>query len=296
LPLIKCPDCGRDVSDLAPSCPNCGRPTALTQSPRSPTQPQPGPTPSPPPGYGGGLLRSNVSSLEISEPQPKTRSFPIAGLLLGLLVVIVGAGAAYLILASNRTAAPQAAVVAPTPPARQAPTLVPTVSAAPANQGRAVAAAGQAQLPDVNGISCDALESTIFHLHAHVAIFVNGAEQVIPFGVGIGQPWQVSDSAEGPFVDDGTCFYWIHTHTEDGVLHIESPVRRTFTLGDFFAIWQVPLSANQMGPIQGAVIAYVNGSKVDGDPSDIPLTQHAQIQLDSGQDVAPYVFRFPPGT
>jgi len=28
MPLIKCPDCGRDVSDLAPACPNCGRPIA----------------------------------------------------------------------------------------------------------------------------------------------------------------------------------------------------------------------------------------------------------------------------
>ncbi|MGB7592555.1 MAG: FxLYD domain-containing protein [Terriglobia bacterium] len=27
--LIKCPDCGRDVSDAAPSCPNCGRPTRV---------------------------------------------------------------------------------------------------------------------------------------------------------------------------------------------------------------------------------------------------------------------------
>jgi hypothetical protein len=213
--------------------------------------------------------------------------------LVGLLVLIVGAGVAFVLLSGNRAPAPQSAAAAPTA-SRQAPTLVPTVSAAPASQSRA--AAGQGQLPDVNGISCDALEATIFHIHAHVAIFVNGAEQVIPFGVGIGQPWQVSDSAEGPFVDDGTCFYWLHTHTEDGVVHIESPVRRTFTLGDFFAVWQVPLSANQMGPIQGSVIAYVNGSKVDGDPSDIPLTQHAQIQLDSGQDVAPYVFRFPPGT
>jgi hypothetical protein len=246
------------------------------------------PTPTAP---GGGLLRSNVSTLDSVEPPPKTRSFPTAGVLVGLLVLIVGAGAAFVLLSGNRAAAPQSA--APTP-SRQAPTLVPTVSAAPASKSRS--AAGQAQLPDINGISCDALEATIFHIHVHVAIFVNGAEQVIPFGVGIGQPWQVSDSAEGPFVDDGTCFYWLHTHTEDGVVHIESPVRRTFTLGDFFAIWQVPLSANQMGPIQGSVIAYVNGSKVDGDPSDIPLTQHAQIQLDSGQDVAPYVFRFPPGT
>jgi hypothetical protein len=25
--LIKCPDCGKEVSDIAPSCPNCGRPS-----------------------------------------------------------------------------------------------------------------------------------------------------------------------------------------------------------------------------------------------------------------------------
>lgn len=31
MPLIKCPDCFRDISDAAPSCPNCGRPqSALT--------------------------------------------------------------------------------------------------------------------------------------------------------------------------------------------------------------------------------------------------------------------------
>lgn len=26
--LIKCPDCGRDISDQAPACPHCGRPAA----------------------------------------------------------------------------------------------------------------------------------------------------------------------------------------------------------------------------------------------------------------------------
>lgn len=26
--LIKCPDCGKEVSDKAPVCPNCGRPIA----------------------------------------------------------------------------------------------------------------------------------------------------------------------------------------------------------------------------------------------------------------------------
>jgi hypothetical protein len=148
---------------------------------------------------------------------------------------------------------------------------------------------------DVNGISCDALESTLYHIHVHLAIFFDADEQQVPFGVGVGQPWQVADSPAGPFVIDGACFYWIHTHTEDGIVHIESPIRRRFTLGDFFAIWQEPLSPSQVGPAQGSVIAYVNGMRTDGDPADIPLTQHAQIQLDVGQDIPPYAFEFPPG-
>jgi hypothetical protein len=129
----------------------------------------------------------------------------------------------------------------------------------------------------------------------HLAVFFDGEEQQIPFGIGVGPPWQVADSAVGPFVEDGTCFYWIHTHTEDGVVHIESPVRRTFTLGDFFAIWEQPLSATQVGPARGPVTVYVNGAKVAADPTQIPLTPHEQIQLDVGADVPPYVFDFRPG-
>lgn len=30
--LIKCADCGKDISDLAPSCPNCGRPRELANT------------------------------------------------------------------------------------------------------------------------------------------------------------------------------------------------------------------------------------------------------------------------
>jgi hypothetical protein len=162
-----------------------------------------------------------------------------------------------------------------------------------ANPRRSAGAA--VPLPEVNGISCDALESTLLHIHVHLAIFVEGQEVAVPFGVGIGQPWLVEDSAQGPFVTDGACFYWLHTHTENGVVHIESPVNRTFTLGDFFAIWQVPLSATQVGRARGPVIAYVNGSRDDTNPADIPLLSHERIQLDVGGDVPPYIFEFPPG-
>lgn len=34
MPLIQCPDCGREVSDAAPTCPNCGRPLASPKTQR----------------------------------------------------------------------------------------------------------------------------------------------------------------------------------------------------------------------------------------------------------------------
>jgi len=39
MPVIACPDCGRDVSTLAPACPHCGRPSpaGLTEMPSSAT-------------------------------------------------------------------------------------------------------------------------------------------------------------------------------------------------------------------------------------------------------------------
>jgi len=260
--LVKCPDCGHDVSDAAPTCPNCGRPNAGVPAP-----------------VRSGILVSNVSSLETPPEAPKKQrtgsAFPV--LLSALLLIVLGAGAALLVLSATQD--------------RGSPVAArPTPVAAPSS-----ASSGANVLPDINGISCDALESTIVHLHIHLAIFINGEEQQIPFGIGIGQPWQVSDSDEGPFVTDGACFYWIHTHTEDGIVHIESPVRRRFTLGDFFAIWQVPLSGTQVGNAQGQVITYINGQRNATNPPDIPLLPHARIQLSVGGDVPPYPFDFPPG-
>lgn len=235
----------------------------------------------------GEILKSNVTvSPEEGERErtsARSGNRPVVPLVLaGVLLFVLGAGAA-LFWSTGQLRAQQAAIARPTP------TLVTQTTRQPISDTSA------GVLPDTNGISCDTLEGTIVHIHVHLAIFVNGQEQQIPFGIGIGQPWQVSDSDEGPFVDDGSCFYWLHTHTEDGIIHIESPTRRRFTLGDFFAIWQQPLSANQVGPAQGQVITYVNGQRSSTDPQDIPLLPHARIQLDVGGDVPPYQFDFPDG-
>jgi len=237
----------------------------------------------------GEVLKSNVGTVEVDAPPKAQRRVPLA-LFLGAILLVVAGVAVGVVLGTAQLRAQQAASAAAVATAISRPTAAATGAGAAT---RTAAASGP--LPDVNGISCDALESTIVHIHVHLAIFIDGSEQQVPFGVGIGQPWQVSDSSQGPFVDDGSCFYWIHTHTEDGVLHVESPVRRRFTLGDFFAIWQVPLSASQVGSAQGQVIAYVNGQRDSTTPSDIPLLPHERIQLNVGTDVPPYQFDFPPG-
>ena len=35
------------------------------------------------------------------------------------------------------------------------------------------------------------------------------------------------------------CIYWLHTHDNSGLIHIESPIKRNFTLGDFLQIWKL---------------------------------------------------------
>jgi hypothetical protein len=97
-------------------------------------------------------------------------------------------------------------------------------------------------------------------------------------------------------VGGGSCFYWLHTHAADGIIHVESPITRTYTLGDFFDLWGQTLGPTQVGPARGRVTALYNGQVFRGNPRDIPLTKHAQIQLEVGQPrVAPVQIGFPTG-
>ena len=149
--------------------------------------------------------------------------------------------------------------------------------------------------PTIDNIPCESVERVTYHVHAHLAIFANGQAKVIPQGIGIAPPRQTQNSTEGPFVVGGACFYWLHAHTPDGVIHIESAVPMDFRLGQYFDVWQQPLSANQVGPATGAVTVYLNGQRADGDPRQIQLAAHNVIQLDVGQDVPPQGFTFPQG-
>jgi hypothetical protein len=148
----------------------------------------------------------------------------------------------------------------------------------------------------IDGIQCQAGEQLIFHIHAHLAIYVNSNTRVIPDGIGIMPPRTEVQTAGGPAVTAGSCFYWLHAHTADGIIHIESPIRRTYTLGNFFDVWRQPLEPTQVGPISGRVTAIYDGRLYQGNPRDIPLTAHAQIQLELGTPlVSPVAITFPGG-
>jgi hypothetical protein len=162
----------------------------------------------------------------------------------------------------------------------------PQASSSPQNADTSTAvlasAAHQAAGETVDGVASSSTEQVLFHIHAHLAIYVNGAQKLLPYGVGIVPPYQLQQTPTGPFVAGGTKFYWLHTHDETGVIHIESPQQRTFTLGNFFDIWKQPLGVAQVGPYQGRLTAYVDGKRYTGDPRNIPLTAHGVIQLDLG--------------
>jgi hypothetical protein len=137
-----------------------------------------------------------------------------------------------------------------------------------------------------DGIPCDASEQVAYHIHAHLAVFVNGASRSIPYGIGVVTP-SVTDTPQGPYAGATRCYYWLHTHASDGVIHVESPTARQYTLGNFFDIWRQPLGRTQVGPATGAVTAYVNGARYTGDPRGIVLREREDIQLDVGTPTVP---------
>jgi hypothetical protein len=134
----------------------------------------------------------------------------------------------------------------------------------------------------IDGIKCQTTEKVAFHIHAHLVIFVDGKERQIPYGIGIGGPWEGEKNNAGPFITQGSCFMWMHTHAADGIIHMEAPKQITFNLGEFFDIWGQKLSRTRVGPAKGPVTVLVDGKIYKGDPRKILLTKHKQIQLEVG--------------
>lgn len=144
----------------------------------------------------------------------------------------------------------------------------------------------------VDGIEALTREMLKTHFHSHLSLFYDGEQIAIPYGIGIVKPFEVQDN----FVGGGKAIYWIHTHDATGIIHVESPDNRTYTLGDFFDIWGEPLRQGDVAGFRGKVRAYVHGKPYKGDLRRIPLGEHTEITLVVGMpSVTPPRYQFPEG-
>jgi hypothetical protein len=158
----------------------------------------------------------------------------------------------------------------------------------PLEKGSALAAASStAPGITVDGIKCAPLEQLAYHIHARLQVYDNGQPRSLPGGIGMVGP-VAEQTPDGPFYGARVCYYWLHTHAWDGVIHIESPTVQIYTLGEFFDEWGQPLSSSQVASAAGKVTAVVNGAPWTKSPRDIPLLPHEVIQLDVGSPVVPY--------
>jgi hypothetical protein len=134
------------------------------------------------------------------------------------------------------------------------------------------------------GVQCNADEQVAYHVHTHLSVYVDGRMRPIPGGVGVVRP-VAQVTANGPFYGASACYYWLHVHAADGIIHVEAPSSATYTLGQFFAVWRQPLSATRVATVAGRETIYVDGRRYTGDPAAIPLKSREAIQIDVGSAV-----------
>ncbi|MBB5444871.1 MULTISPECIES: hypothetical protein [unclassified Paraburkholderia] len=122
----------------------------------------------------------------------------------------------------------------------------------------------------VDGLTCAPDMSVLYHVHAHLAIIKDGQWLALPMNVGI----------------LSQCTYEMHTHDNTGIIHIEAPNLKTYTLGEFFDIWGEPLTNTNVAGIMGDVVAYINDNgdsrRYMGDLRSIELTSLRDITLQIG--------------
>ena len=138
----------------------------------------------------------------------------------------------------------------------------------------------------VDGVQCAPIEQLAYHIHSHLQVYADGQPRALPAAIGLLGP-VAQQTPYGPFYGAQQCYYWLHTHTSDGIIHIESPTARIYTLGNFFDEWRQPLSRTQVASVKGKVTAYLNGKAWTKDPRTIPLLPHGVIQLDVGTPTVP---------
>jgi hypothetical protein len=117
----------------------------------------------------------------------------------------------------------------------------------------------------VDGVGC--ARSETYHTHALLTVYRNGVRLALPDSIGRGSG----------------CNYEMHTHDGSGVLHIETDVPRTFTLGQFLSLWGQGIGGGAVlgmpGPARYYLISNETIAPVTTDPAAIPLAARTEIVI-----------------
>jgi hypothetical protein len=132
------------------------------------------------------------------------------------------------------------------------------------------------------GLNALGSEGTVLHIHQHLDLYVNGKHVTLPALIGI---------------YDNSYLTEVHVHDSSGVIHVESPTNRTFTLGQLFGEWGVKLNASCVGSFCGHLKWWINGAPMTGDPAALNLKAHQEIVIAAGPPplVVPKSYKFPAG-
>ena len=76
----------------------------------------------------------------------------------------------------------------------------------------------------ISGITCDEVEHLVYHNHTKLVIKIQNETQNIPAGIGI---------------IPNDCIFWLHTHDDSGIIHVESPIKTAFSLDQFLKVWDI---------------------------------------------------------
>lgn len=139
------------------------------------------------------------------------------------------------------------------------------------------------------GLPMARMEGTVQHLHAHLDVLVDGQPTAVPANIGI-------DTQRGTMSA-------LHTHDGSGLIHIESPLARPFSLGELFTEWQVSLSEDHLGALHAGagkqIRVLVNGVPRPGNPAAITMAAHDEIAIVFGTphpgESIPSAYQFPDG-
>lgn len=193
----------------------------------------------------------------VGKKQPPDRRLWIGG---GVLLVAAIAG---IVIAATKSGG--------TAPAKSVDeAAMPALQGGPAPWGTAVA--DLANRLQVLGLPALSQEGSVLHIHQHLDVFVDGESVTVPGGIGVN-----GNSFISP----------IHVHDTTGVIHVESPTKEQFTLGQFFAVWGVRFTPTRLGGYRSSASRplrfYLDGKRYPSDPTRLVLASHQEIAVVIGK-------------